>query len=282
MKMKCTECGAEINDNEIYCPKCGAEIVYTQLPEAVQNEDAPENGNAKKKKVRNTSDKKSKNKLIFAVRIAGILIIIGLIIFVIIYIAGTIRGNEGRKIFDSVPLGRDISFIEKEAGTSFLNGESSKYGAVNYIAEYDHICESEKSVTVDGITLPEWAVLLRENSSGAAEEAVLYNFSLLKHSWMGSRLASKLEATSVEYGMSIKSAERAIGLKPYTIVKESKENISVYVYRYHYTDSESSNNCVMNFCIEVSDVDNQVKNVYDEQLDYLNLILQTNVGGNDN
>ncbi|MDE6594529.1 MAG: hypothetical protein K2K44_00805, partial [Oscillospiraceae bacterium] len=255
---------------------------YTELPDAVQHVDAPENGDTKKTKVRNTSDKKSKNKLIFAVRIAGILIIIALIVFVIIYISGTIKANEGKKIFDSVPLGRDISFIEKEAGTSFLNGESSQYGAVNYIAEYDHICESEKSVTVDGIMLPEWAVLLRENSSGMVEEAVLYNFSLLKHSWMGSRMASRLETTSVEYGMSIKSAERAIGLKPYTILKESKENISVYVYRYHYTDDESSNNCVMNFCVEVSDVDNQVKNVYDEQLDYLNLILQTNVGGNDN
>lgn len=277
--MRCSECGAEINDNEIYCPKCGAEIIGTELPEAVLMEDLSENGGAKNKKGRTKADRKSKNKLIIAARIAGILIIIGLIVFLIIYIAGAIGAKEGRKIFDSVPLGRDIDMIGKDTGVTFLSGESSAYGAVNYIADYDYIYESEKSVTVDGIMLPEWAVLLKENSSGVMEEAVLYNFSLLKHSWMGSRTASKLETTSVEFGMSIKIAERALGLKPYTIVKESKDNISVYVYRYHYTDSESGNNCVMNFCVEVSDVDNQVKNVYDEQLDYLNLILQTNVDG---
>lgn len=279
--MKCSECGAEINDNEIYCPKCGAEIIGTELPDAVLMEDLSEKGSAKNKKGRGRSDKKPKNRLIIAVRITGILIIIGLIVFLIVYIAGTIGAKEGRKIFDSVPLGRDIDMIGKETGVIFLSGESSAYGAVNYIADYDYIYESEKSVTVDGIMLPEWAVLLKENSSGVAEEAVLYNFGLLRHSWMGSRTASKIETTAVEFGMSIKSAERAIGLKPYTIIKESKDNISVYVYRYHYTDSESGNNCVMNFCIEVSDVDSQVKNVYDNQLDYLNLILQTNVSGND-
>lgn len=277
--MRCNECGAEINDNEIYCPKCGAEIIGTELPDAVLMEDLSENGGTKNKKGRTKADRKSKNKLIIAARIAGILIIIGLIVFLIIYIAGAIGAKEGRKVFDSVPLGRDIDMIGKETGVTFLKGESSAYGAVNYIADYDYIYESEKSVTVDGIMLPEWAVLLKENSSGVAEEAVLYNFGLLRHSWMGSRTASKIETTSVEFGMSIKSAERALGLKPYTIVKESKDNISVYVYRYHYTDSESGNNCVMNFCVEVSDVDNQVKNVYDEQLDYLNLILQTNVDG---
>lgn len=271
--MKCPECGVEINDNEVYCPKCGAEIILGDMTDDIRQEDTQDIGDTKKQK-RNNKDKKGKNRLIIVLRIVGAAVVIALIIILIVYIVGVTKSAAGRKVFDGVPLGRDIEYVSTQTGVEFLSGESSEYGAVNYIADYDYICESEKSVTVDGIMLPEWAVLLRENSAGSVDEAVLYNFGRLKHSWMGSRTAEKLETASVEYGMTIKSAERALGLKPYTIVKESMENTSIYVYRYHYTDDESGNNCVRNFYVEISDVDGKVKNVYDEQLDYLNLILQ--------
>ena len=268
--MKCPECGAAINDNEVYCPKCGAEIISVDMTENERQEDAQDAGDTQKPK----KNKKGKKRLVLILRISVIAAALVLIVLLIVYFVGVVKASAGRKIFESVPLGRDIDMIGKETGVIFLNGEGSAYGAVNYIADYDYIYESEKSVTVDGIMLPEWAVLLRKNAVGSVDEAVLYNFGLLKHSWMGSKTAEKLETASVEYGMSIKNAERALGLKPYTIIKESEDNTSVYVYRYHYTDDESGNNCVMNFCIEISDVDGQVKNVYAEQLDYLNLILQ--------
>lgn len=268
--MRCPECGSEINDNEVYCPGCGAEIILGGTPDDIRQEDT---GDTQKQK-RNNKDKKGKNRLLIILRIAGLAAAAALIVILIVYIAGVTKAAAGRKVFDGVPLGRDIEYISTRTGVEFLSGESSAYGAVNYIADYDYICESEKSVAVDGITLPEWAVLLRANPTGSVEEAALYNFSILKHSWMGVKTAEKLETSLVEYGATVKSAERALGLKPYTIVKESTENTSIYVYRYHYTDDESGNNCVRNFYVEVSDVDGQVKNVYDEQLDYLNLILQ--------
>ena len=87
-------------------------------------------------------------------------------------------------------------------------------------------------------------------------------------------MASKIEPSVVEYGMKSKSAERALGMKPYTIIKENEGNTSTYAYRYHYTDNDSGNTCVMNFYVVVDDSDGKVKYVYEEQLDYLNLILR--------
>ena len=95
---------------------------------------------------------------------------------------------------------------------------------------------------------------------------------------MGEKTAAKIEVSSVQFGMKLKEAERAVGLKPYTIVKENKDNIVKYAYRYHYTDEATGNNCVMNFYIVINDANGQVENVYDEQLDYLNLIFKGSAG----
>ena len=266
--MKCPNCGFDIDDNEVYCQHCGMEIVEAAQPESETQE------KKKKRKVVKDDEMKGKKDLSLILKIAAAVVVVIVIVIIIVSIAASVNSSKGRKIFDKIPLGRDAAMIGSETGAAFLTGESSEYSVVNYIADYDHICEAEKSVTVDGIKLPEWAVLLRENSSGSVEEAVLYNFSILKHSWMGEKLSSKIEASAVEFGSKIKAAERSIGLKPYTIIKESAENTSTYVYRYHYTDEESGNNFVMNFYVIVNDVDGKVVDVREEQLDYLNLILQ--------
>lgn len=269
--MNCPECGKEINDNELFCDYCGAEIL-TGIPS--------ENSETKKKKLKkqnlpkNEEEKSDrKNKLVLAARIAGIAVIAAVIIIIIAAVSASIKASEGRKIFDKTPLGRDIEIIATETGAMFANGKSSAYGALNHIADYDYICESENSVNVSGIELPEWAVLLKK-SGNTVDEATLYNFALLKHNWMGSKTAEDIDKAVIEFGTTIKKAENKIGLKPYTIIKESTENTSTYVYRYHYTDAETGNTVVKNIYIVVSDVDNQVKDARVEQLDYLKLILQ--------
>lgn len=281
--MRCPECGGEVNENEVFCPGCGAELFGVTEEaadtESVEEAEIEKNGKKSKKNKKKDKDKNQKNskskkqKAIMAARIAGIVILLALIAVLIIAAVNSVSASKGRKIFDKVPLGRDINIIESDTGADFIDGKSSAYGAVNHISDYNYICESGKAVGVDGIQLPEWAVLLKSDSGSSVNEAILYNFSILKHSWMGTRTAARVEPSTVEFGMNLKAAERALGLKPYMIVKESNENTSVYVYRYNYTDSESGNTCVRNFYVEISDVDGKVKSAYDKQLDYLNMIL---------
>ncbi|MBP1561649.1 MAG: zinc ribbon domain-containing protein [Oscillospiraceae bacterium] len=274
--MRCPECQSEIGENDVFCGVCGAEIIVNDT--AVKEEKAEEPAPAKKKKSKkgknDSADGDKRRKLNLIMKIVCAAVVLAIIIVAAVYITAAVKASRGKKIFDSVPLGRDIAKIEADTGVAFLSGESSLYGAVNHIADYDYICESEKCVTVSGITVPEWVVVLKKGEGDSASEAKLYNFSILKHNWMGQKTASKIETSVVEFGMSVKAAERALGLKPYTIKKESVNNTSTYVYRYHYIDSESGNTVVKNFCVTVSDVDGQVKDVTENTLDYLNMILQ--------
>lgn len=270
--MNCPECGKEINDNDVFCGWCGAEIINSTENTGDDEVAGEKSGRSLKLSKNKSGDKKKTLKI--AVRVIAAVIAVVVITVLIVYIVNTVKASAGRKIFDSVPLGRDIDIIESTTATAFISGESSAYGSLNHIADYDYICESEKSVNVGGIEVPEWAVLLRKSGGDSVGEAVLYNFYVIGHNWMGSKTASNIETSVINFGDSLKSAERTLGLKAYTIIRESESNTSTYVYRYHYVDSESGNTIVKNFYIVVSDVDNQVKDVCDEQLDYLKLILQ--------
>lgn len=272
--MRCPECGFEVAESDVFCGSCGAELVEG-VEKPARGKDFFDDLETKKSKPDSGKKKKnSENKRKLVLIIAGAIAAAVIIVIIIVCIVASVKAARGRNLFDKVPLGRNAAMMETVTGEIFISGEGSLYGALNYIADYDHICESEKSVKVDGINLPEWAVLLKEDRSGNINKATLYNFSVLKRSWMGEKTAGKIESSVVEYGMKIKSAERALGLKPYTIIKENEGNTSTYAFRYHYTDSESGNNCVMNFYVVVDDSDGKVRYVYDEKLDYLNLILK--------
>lgn len=275
--MRCPECGGEIGENDIICSGCGAEIinasetVYAE-PEEREERDTPQKRG--KKAGKNGTEKNKKRRFAIIVRAAAAVVIIAVIAVICVVIAGNIRMSKGRKLFDSVPLGRDVEYIGTQVGAEFAAAGASGYGAVNHISGYyNYVCEAEKSVTVDGIPLPEWVVLLREKD-GAVTEAKLYNFGVLKHGWMGERTAEMIDPSSaVEFGSSVKAAERSLGLKPYAVIKESGNNTSVYVYRYHCVDSQTGSNCVKNIYVVSNDVDGKVVDAYDETLDYLGLIL---------
>lgn len=276
--MRCPECGGEINENDIICSGCGAEIINTSEAYYEEPEEDAEVGNPKrvKKAAKNGTDKNKRKKFIIAVRIGAIALLLAIVIVLWAVISGSVRMSKGRKIFDAVPLGRNAEFIATQTGGDFAAAGGSEYGALNYMAgNYNYVCEAEKAVTVDGIPLPEWTVLLREKGD-AVTEAKLYNFGVLKHGWMGERTADMIEPTAaVEFGIPVKKAEQSLGLKPYVIIKESERNTSTYVYRYHYTDSATGSNCVRNLYVVANDADGgKVGGAYDEQLDYLGLILE--------
>ncbi len=269
--MKCPECGIEINDNELFCTACGAEII-TAIPEPDNKKKKPAKSLFKKKtdnKEASPEDKKKKLKLagiiILAVIIAVAAIIIG------VNVAASIRANEGRKILEKIPLGRDIEIIEADTEMNFV--DTSVYGAVDHIADFDYICESEKAIVVGGITVPEWAVVLDKSSNNSVNKATLLNFNAIEHNWMGEKTALAIDLSVIEFGSTIKKTERSLGLKPYTIIKNSNDNTSVYIYRYHYIDDETENTIVKNIYIKVDDVEEKVIDVKDSQVDYMKLIL---------
>lgn len=274
--MKCPECGVEIDDNSLFCASCGAEII-TAIPDFKKNEDKKadkkKNLFPKKKKENKepkTSDEKNKTKQIGIISLIVVAVIA--IIIIIVNIVVAVKDNEGRKLIEKIPLGRDIEIIESETDMNFV--DSSVYGAVEHVYDFDFICESEDDIVVGGISVPKWAVVLEKAPNNVINKATLLNFVAIKHNWMGKKTALEIDLDVIEFGCKIKKAERTLGLKPYTIIKDIKNNTSVYVYRYHYVD-DTENTIVKNLYITVDDVDKKVVDVKDEQVDYMKLILGT-------
>ncbi len=270
--MKCPECGIEINDNELFCTSCGAEII-TAIPDEKKKKSTKKFSLFKKKKESETEavqkDKKKNFKLVGIILLAVIAIIA--VVVIIVNIVASVRANEGRKILEKIPLGRDVEIIEADTEKDFV--DTSVYGAVGHIADFDYICESEKSIVVGGITVPEWAVVLKKSSGNSVSEAALLNFNAIEHNWMGEKTALSIDLSVIEFGSTIKKTERSLGLKPYTIIKNSDNNTSVYVFRYHYIDDETENTIVKNIYITVDDAEEKVVDVRDTQVDYMKLIL---------
>lgn len=269
--MNCPECGIEIDDNEAFCPKCGAEIM-TAIPESSNKKTTKKKSLFKKKKADNetsSEDKKKKLKLVGIVVIIAIFVIAAVIIAV--NIAASIKANEGRKLLEKIPLGRDVEIIEAETEMDF--DDTSAYGAVGHIADFEYVCESEESIVVGGITVPSWAVVLKKAPNDAISEATLLNFNAIEHNWMGEKTAIAIDLSVIEFGTTIKKAEKVLGLDPYTIIRKSGDNTSVYVYRYHYVDDETENTIVKNLYVTVDDTEGEVVDAKDSQVDYMKLIL---------
>ncbi len=275
--MKCQNCGAELEADAVFCTNCGEEILGEIVPDEVKpaaEKDSVKKETPKKKRVKKeltAAEKKAKRLLVL--KIAGAVVILIVIAIVAVNIALSVKAAKGRKLFDKVPLGRDIAIVESDTEVKFNGKDSSAFGVLDYITDYDYICESEDSVEVGGLLVPEWAVALRTASDGSVNEAVLYNFNAINHNWMGEKTATEIDVSVIKFGEKIKSAERALGLKPYTIIKESASNTSVYVYRYHFTDSETGNTIVNNLYITVDDVEGEVTLAENKQVDYMKLIL---------
>ncbi len=226
---------------------------------------------SKKNKNENIDDKKSKKpnaKVIVAVVIALIAVCVVVFLFITKFSV-----TEGQKIFNKTPLGRNIEFIEKDTDSNFLS--ISKASSLSKICVFDYVCESEKMVSVDGINLPEWAVLLRKSSDNTIIKATYYNFKQVSHSFKGNKMQNDFSADSIKYGMKISEVNKTLGIAPYTIYKEI-DNKLTYVYRFYYNDTATGDDVVVNCYVVFNELDETVKDVYTNKIDYVGTLLMVN------
>ena len=292
--MKCSKCGAQNEDNEMFCNSCGAEL-YTG--ENVKEEKKPEKksgmafgigkGNDKKPKKASDdkktegkiSDKKEAKKLSVDERkkkaalriklIAGAVAVV-IVVVVIIIIAGSIGSSKGSKIADKVPLGRNIDYCIKETGEDFAS--TSQYKDMKSVANFDYICESDKTMNISGISVPQWAVLVTEDSSRILDTVEYYDFGSLKNGWKGEHSNIRFTKETVSYGMDMKTVNKTIGFTPY-YTKKTSDNKSLNCYRYYIVDNDTGTERVFNYYVEFNDVNGTVVNAYDTEINYVNYVL---------
>ena len=274
--MKCPNCGFENEDGAAFCGGCGEDLssenIMNALDESAKQTDAKtEKKSGKKKKRRekaadggDTAVKKSKVKP--ALITAAIIIVLAATgIFVLMNMP-----SEGEKVLKNVPIGRNLAYAEAKTETVFT--AESKYEAVNELGDFDNVCEGNVTIKVEGVSFPEWAIAVSLANDETIERVTYYDFSQLQTNWKGHHSKNEIDQNIVEYGMKRKAVDRVLGFTPYSIVK-GIDNTVTNVYRYYYSDEATGNDVVCNFYVVFNDVDESVKNVYVEKLDYISFMI---------
>lgn len=289
--MKCKKCGTVCNDGNIFCENCGAELEVPVLPENVdemgrvngadkkskRKEKSKQSGAEPKPKKQKTpkKEKTEEEKEAFRKKLkgAGICLVIIAVICIIIWAISYSEANKGLKAAESIPLGRNVEYAAAESGLEF--SEKCGNGIVNSMGGFDYICVSDKNVKVCGSEQPEWAVMLKVGADGLISDVEYYDFSQLKLNWKGRKNSEKLDQNSLDFGMNIKNVSKTLGFKPYYI-RRNVSNEAVYCYRYYYFDETIGCDRAFNYYVEYTDVDNSVKNVHYDEIDYAGVILSAN------
>ena len=308
--MICKKCGAKCPDGEMFCQNCGTELLSAMADEASGNEsdtddveagspDIPENKSVfskirLKKDNKGSSDKQgtaqdSKNEIIqkpspdkkrsshrsmkIYLKTAGIVIVVLLIAVLVAGIASHIKASEGKRLSERVPIGRNIDYCIKETGVDFSNTENP-YN-LKAVSKYDYVKCSDKSVNIDGIEMPAWAVMIGVDRDKSISYVDYYDFSVLKKGWKGEYSKLLFTQDTVSYGMDKKSVSKVMNFSPYYIRRTSKDR-TTWCYRYHITDNSSGTERVFNYYVVFSDTNDTVVNAYDSEIEYVNYVLGVN------
>lgn len=275
--MTCPKCGELLPENTTLCPTCGYEISeYDSFDEKPAEEIKPNEKNQVKpaKKQPPKKGKKKPKSANPAIRKKLVLAVLAIIILVLggMFIAAQLNASEGRRTADKIAddaLGRSVEIAETKLGVTLY--EQSRFSYLSKVAPYNYIVEDESDIRVCGITLPEWAVLVATNPGGKINKVTYYDFSVLQSDWRGRKLNAAVDISAIQFGMNAGEAEKLIGLKPYSVTK-TVDDLTIYKYRYYYTDSITGNDKAFSLEIDV-DLENRVKSTATTEINFMNFIL---------
>ena len=248
--MICSKCDAHIADDTEYCPECGSLAEET----------------ARTVKTVKKPIKKVHLKLIL-VGVVLVAIVIGFVV-----VLHGISGNKGQKIAASLSenLGRSIAAAEKNSNITLAS--SSENAVLKQIVDYDYIIEADKSASVEGIRLPEWAVFVSKDENEKIQQVTYYNFKLLSPNWKGSKASKLININEVEYGMTVKETEKLLSIRPLAVIY-SNDDVITYEYKYYFIDEKDNNEKAYNLTVHY-DVSNTVKDIFSEENDYISYLLK--------
>jgi hypothetical protein len=263
--MVCPKCKTEITEDTDFCVICGAKLTDLAPDESETVETHPRKKRELHKLNRHNLIKKLK---IAAVVAAGLAIAV-----VIIIVVSSLRTSEGRRIAENVPLGRNIEIVNSDTGVTFTRNAINK--VMPEIGTFSYIHEAEGMITVDGIKLPDWCIMLSENGEGLIYKVTYYDFNVLGKSWKGQQSATLPDIEAVEYGSKIADAQKILGLRPYAVVTTNDDNTQKLVYRTHCED-EFGNVRVYNINLFVNEADGTVKDISMTESDYISFYFSVN------
>lgn len=237
--MDCPKCGKKIGENDNVCTNCG--VVIKESSENTKLSTKLFNKKNKKKNPLETSKLGTTEKLrskfgMKHLKILLAVIAVALIILLIITLFVSIASGKGKKLARKTAeyIGTTVAVAETKMDMHFI--DKSAYAGLNRALEFNYVEESEDSVKVDGITYPEWAVLIVTDKKQKIQSVKYCDFKLLKKNIKGVECEKLINLDKFDKGASYDKVEDAIDIDPYSVTYSS--DLVTYRYRYWY-DSDT-------------------------------------------
>ena len=220
--MRCPNCGRKAPVSAASCKGCGYDY---------ELQGRPSDEDSKRNQMQQKRDRQMKIIFIAVVSVA--------VIILIIYIFVSIAAAEGRKKADEIAEHLGGSIDSLSSVTTLY--QSSSFTCVNSLTEFNWLCQSDKQISVGGLTVPKWVVFCCNNDQKALTKVIFYNFKILEDNWKGEKIGEKLSADAFYNGMTYDAASELIDLEPYSITYTAANKY--YHYRCHYINLEKNEVC---------------------------------------
>lgn len=237
--MDCPKCGKKIGDKDNVCTNCG--VVIRENAENTKLSTKLFNKKNKKKNPLETSKLGKTEKLRSKFGMKHLKILIGvivaaLIVLLIITLVVSIASGKGKKLANKTSeyVGKSVAVAESKLDVKFK--DKSAYAGLNKALEFDYVEESEDSVKVDGVTYPEWAVLIKVDKKQYINTVKYCDFKLLKKNIKGIECDKLINLDKFDKGTSLDKVLDAVDIDPYSI--SYANDLVTYRFRYWF-DSDT-------------------------------------------
>lgn len=167
----------------------------------------------------------------------GIVVVIAIIGIIVVKVQQW--KNDGSRYAQSLSeqIGVSPETAQKYARMTLV--PSSEFPCVNMVMQQGQLVyESENSVEVSGVTIPEW-VVFADTLNNVVTEVTFYDYRQLRRYGNGVETSGHIEAGGINNAMEQDNVQKYIGFAPFC-TKYTSSGV-VETYKYYYEDSESGN-----------------------------------------
>ncbi len=190
-----------------------------------------EGGSAKKRKFRPS------RRLI-----AAIVLTLAVVIAVIIGVNQYRKWrNDGERYAQNLSEQIGVSPKTAEKYAKLKLSDASAFPYINMVMEqkgYSYVYESSETVSVSGVAIPEWVVLITVDNA-TVSEVVYYDYKELGKYGNGTRTKDHVSATGIVSGMDSALVQEYTGFAP--LCTRYEKDVTTEYYKYYYTDQNTGN-----------------------------------------
>ncbi len=177
--------------------------------------------------------------------------------------------NNGARFAEALSeqIGVSPETAQKYAHITLEN--ASEFACINQAAaEYKYLYESQRTVTVSGVKIPQWVIYVGEKNN-AVTDVQYYNYAQLQKYGSGVKTSGHVEAAGITAGMEPSAVQTYIGFLPLrtAYTNDSKEE----AYKYYYKDANTGN--TVSYILRVTYEDNVAVKVTEEENQFILSVL---------